>query len=172
MKRVKRGEAAKSRAIEQRAIVEQREEERMAITRWEPFGSEWPRHWPERWRRWFDLDTTADRWLRVEELKEDGSLVVRAELPGVDPDKDVEIRLTDGMLHIAAKREERTEHKEKGSYRSEFTYGEFSRDIPLPKGVEKQAVKANYKDGILEVRMPWSAKTEEATATKVSVTKG
>ena len=74
------------------------------------------------------------------------------------------------MLHISAKREERTEHKDKGAYRSEFRYGQFSRDIALPAGLDKDAVKAEYKDGILEVRIPWP--TEPAsTSTKVAITR-
>lgn len=121
------------------------------------------RGWPERWRRWFDSE--PEGWLRVEETHEDGVLVVRAELPGVDPDKDVEIQVTDSTLHIEAKREERSEHKDKGSYRSEFHYGRFARDIPLPRGVEKDAVKAEYKDGILEVRVPAPKEGEVGTTT-------
>lgn len=126
------------------------------------------RGWPERWRRWFDWE--PDGWLRVEETHEDGVLVVRAELPGVDPDKDVEIQVTEGTLHISAKREERAEHKEPGSFRSEFRYGQFTRDIPLPSGVDTDAVKAEYKDGILEVRVP--APREGATgATTVPISR-
>jgi len=143
----------------------------MTLARWDPFGIEWSRPWPERWRRWRELEATNDKWLRVEELKEDETLVVRAEMPGIDPDKDVEISVTDSMLHITAKREERTEHQEKGSYRSEFNYGEFSRDIPLPDGVHTEDVKAQYTDGILEVRIPWPAHVEKQAATRVPVSK-
>src|SRR5665213_2673584 len=94
----------------------------MALTRWEPLGLEWP----GRWRRWLDFDADTEGWLRVEEVREDGTLVVRAELPGVDPDKDVEVSVTDGVLHISAKREQRDEKKDKGNYRSEFRYGAVS----------------------------------------------
>lgn len=136
----------------------------MALTRWDRFDFDWP----ERWRRWMDVE--HEGWLRVEETKEDGNLVVRAEMPGVDPDKDVEIEVSDHVLHISAKRQERQEHKEKGSYRSEFRYGEFSRDLTLPEGVDRDAVKAEYKDGILEVRIPWPAKPEVG-ATKVPISR-
>ena len=125
---------------------------------------------PDRWRRWLDLDSETDRWLRIEELHEDGMMVVRAELPGVDPEKDVEISVSEGVLHISAKREERSEHKDKGTYRSEFRYGAFSRDFVLPKGVDHHAVKATYHDGILEVRMPWAGEAS-TTMTKVPVTR-
>jgi HSP20 family protein len=138
----------------------------MALTRWEPFGF----GWPEQWRRWFDREVVPEGWLRVEEVHEDGTLVVRVELPGVDPDKDIDVSVAEGMLHISAKREERTEHKDKASYRSEFRYGEFSRDLVLPTGVDKDAVKAEYKDGILEVQIPWPVEPK-ATSSKVPISR-
>ena len=96
--------------------------------------------------------------------------VVRAELPGIDPERDVDVSVSDGVLHISAKREEHKEDKGKNNYRSEFRYGQFSRDIGLPRGMDKDAVKAEYKDGILEVRIPWPKEKEEAS-TKVPVTR-
>lgn len=101
-------------------------------------------------------------WMRVEEIHEGDTLVVRAELPGVDPDKDVDISVSDGVLHIEGRREESTEDKKEGSYRSEFRYGKFSRDLALPKGVESKQVKATYRDGILEVRIPWPVTKAQA----------
>jgi HSP20 family molecular chaperone IbpA len=59
---------------------------------------------PARWRRWLDFQEGSDKWLRVEELREDGTLVVRAEIPGIDPDKDIEVQVTDELLHIAGRR--------------------------------------------------------------------
>ncbi len=140
----------------------------MALTRWEPLGLEWP----ERWRKWFDFDAESEGWMRVEQVLEDGTLVVRAELPGVDPEKDVNVSVSNGVLHISAKREERKENKEKGkgNYRSEFRYGEFSRDLALPSDVDPDAVKAEYKDGILEVRAPWE-ETKKSKSTKVPISR-
>ena len=138
----------------------------MALKVFEPLEIDFP----DRWRRWLDLDTEADRWLRIEEVHEDGELVIRAELPGIDPDKDVEITVSEGVMHISAKREERTEMKEKGVHRSEFRYGMFARDFVLPPGVDHRAVKATYKDGILEVRMPWVDDTKPST-TKVPISR-
>ncbi|HVA05381.1 MAG TPA: Hsp20/alpha crystallin family protein, partial [Acidimicrobiales bacterium] len=85
-------------------------------------------------------------------------------LPGVDPDKDVDISVSDGVLHIEARREEskKDKDKDKRAYRSEFRYGTFSRDLALPKGVESKEVKASYRDGILEVRIPWPVAKPEA----------
>ncbi len=138
----------------------------MALKQWEPMGII---EWPERWRRWLDFDTEPEGWMKVEEVQEDRTLVVRAELPGLDPDKDVEMSVSDGVLHISAKREDRNEKKEKGRYRSEFRYGEFSRDLALPVGVDSNKVDAKYFDGILEVRVPWKdEKQPEATKVPIS----
>jgi len=140
----------------------------MALKVFEPLEFDFP----DRWRRWLDLDSESDRWLRIEEVHEDGEMVVRAELPGIDPDKDVEITVSQGVMHISAKREESTEmkDKEKGVYRSEFRYGMFARDFVLPTGVDHHAVKATYEDGILEVRMPWLDESKPSS-TKVAITR-
>jgi len=95
--------------------------------------------------------------MRMEEFIEDGTGVVRAELPGIDPDKDLEISVADGILRIKAQREERKEDKRPGSYRSEFQYGSMQRSIRLPEGATESDIHASYKDGILEVRFPMPA---------------
>ena len=78
---------------------------------------------------------------------EDGHYVVRAEIPGIDPAKDVDITVRDGQLTIKA---ERTEKKEtKG--RSEFRYGSFTRSVTLPAGANEEDIKATYDKGILTV---------------------
>jgi HSP20 family protein len=121
------------------------------------------------WRRFLGLESDQE-WLRVEEFHDGDTLVVRAELPDVDPDKDVEVTASDGIVRIHAHREERAEHKDKRGYRSEFRYGEFERDIVLPRGAVAEDVKATYTDGILEVRIPCPEKAQP-TATKVPVAK-
>jgi len=128
--------------------------------------------WPERWRRMFDhLDADLGGWLRVEEFTEADTLVVRAELAGIDPEKDVEVTVTGGMLHIRAKRTEKTEDKSKDGFRSEFRYGTFARDVLLPEGVTADDIAASYTDGILEVRVPMPRETKPL-ATKVAVKHG
>ena len=91
--------------------------------------------------------------LHLEEYAEDGTYVIRAELPGIDPDKDIEIQVVDGMMHLQARREERTEEDRPSGYHSEFRYGSFARSIRLPDGATEDDVKASCKDGILEVRV-------------------
>ena len=121
-----------------------------------------PRFWPELRGSFAGLDA-----LRVEEFTEGDHMIVRAEMPGIDPDKDVQISVSDHTLHLRAERREESKTEEKGSYRSEFHYGSFARTLPLPVGATDKDVKATYKDGILEVRIPVDRK--EAEAKKVPI---
>lgn len=102
--------------------------------------------------------------IKVDEYRENGTLVVRAELPGIDPDNDVELTVADGMLHIEAERRDEEKTEEIG----ELHYGSFSRSLPLPEGVTEADVTASYKDGILEIRVP--ARQPEP-GKKIAVTK-
>ena len=137
----------------------------MTLMRRERFGLDVP----DIWRRMFENDLEGGGWLRVEEFRDGDEFVVRSELPGVDPERDVELTVTDGVLRISARREERTEHKEKDAYRSEFRYGTFVRSVVLPRGVDEDDIKASYKDGILEIRIPSGAAKREAK--KIAVAK-
>lgn len=105
--------------------------------------------------------------LRVEQFTEEGALVVRAELPGIDPEKDVSISIHDGMLHLRAERQDTQEQRDKDQYRSEFRYGMFERTIPLPAGVTGKDVTATYKDGILDIRIPQPPQAETSTVSVV-----
>ncbi len=91
--------------------------------------------------------------IRVEDEMTDDSYEVRAEIPGVDPAKDVEITVRDGQLTIKA---ERTEKKESDG-RSEFSYGSFTRSVTLPRGADEDAITATYDKGILIVSVPVAA---------------
>jgi HSP20 family molecular chaperone IbpA len=101
----------------------------------------------------------ADRVMRCEEYTEPGRLVVRAELPGVDPDSDIEVTIEGDLLRIQAHRRE--EHKERR--RTEFFYGEMVRTLMLPAGTDEKAITASYKDGVLEVIVPVPEATEAAS---------
>jgi HSP20 family protein len=109
---------------------------------------------------------TAETQIKVEQFMDDGTLVVRAELPGIDPDKDVEITVTDHVLTITAERRREQKVEDKGSYRSEFEYGSFVRSMRLPANATEDDIVATYQDGILEVRAPM---TEVAETRKVAV---
>jgi HSP20 family protein len=95
--------------------------------------------------------TTAafGRGFRVEDYVEDDHYVLRAELPGVDPAKDVEVLVRDGVLSVIAERREETRE----GRRSEFHYGTFTRSVALPANADEDDVEATYTGGILLVRI-------------------
>ncbi|WP_120522138.1 Hsp20/alpha crystallin family protein [Arthrobacter celericrescens] len=138
--------------------------------RWQPFDRRNPMDFTEPFRRLFEGENPRSM-IRVEEETRDNVLTVRAELPGVDPDNDVDISVTEGQLQIRAERREMSERKEDGSYRSEFRYGSLFRSIPLPKGVKEEDISASYKDGILEVRVPLPEGEAEATKRKIRISR-
>ncbi len=100
---------------------------------------------------WAALRSTVDSHLmRLEDKIEDGHYVVRAEIPGIDPAKDVDITVRGGQLTIKAERTEKNE----ANGRSEFSYGSFVRSISLPTGAKEDDIKASYDKGILTVSVP------------------
>jgi HSP20 family protein len=121
------------------------------------------------WPDWFGEELEAEH-IPLEEFEEEGKLVIRAELPGIDPDRDVEVTVQDGVLHIRAQRRREEKTEESHFYREEIRYGAFFRSIPLPPECGDEDVTAEYDDGILTVRLPLT--TEKPTATKVPITHG
>jgi HSP20 family molecular chaperone IbpA len=85
--------------------------------------------------------------MRLEDEMKDGRYVVRAEMPGVDPAKDIEITVRDGQLTIKAERSEKKDF----DGRSEFAYGSFTRTVSLPAGADEDSIEASYDKGILTV---------------------
>jgi HSP20 family protein len=119
---------------------------------------------------WADWPADATP-MKVEEFLEDGTVVIRAELPGIDPEKDVDITVADGILHLEATREERSEEELPEGFRTEFHYGSLRRSIRLPEGASADDITASYTDGILEVRVPAPDEVDKP-ATKVAITRG
>ncbi|MCT9625974.1 Hsp20/alpha crystallin family protein [Pseudarthrobacter equi] len=115
----------------------------------------------EPFRRFLEGDMAS--WLRVEEYRDAGSMVVKAEVPGIDPEKDVDIELVGNDLRIQVRHEEKSEHKDKEGYRSEFRYGTFSRNVSLPGPVSESDIRATYDNGVLEVRIPLPDETGTAS---------
>ena len=112
----------------------------------EPFGMK--RHmWPEAES---DFDQTG---LNIDLVDRDHDLLIRAELPGIDKD-DIEITVAGEYLTIEAKRESSEEEKKKTFYRSELSYGRMVRTIYLPAEINAEKVKAELKNGILEIKLP------------------
>lgn len=105
--------------------------------------------------------------VRVEEFVEDGHYVVRAELPGFDPEKDIKVTVDHGHLILTG---ERRQH-EHGPGHSEFHYGSFSRTLALPAGARPKDINARYTDGILEVKMPVPEAATEAKPIHIAIGK-
>jgi HSP20 family protein len=102
-------------------------------------------------RRFFE-DGAA--WMPRVDIYEDGTeIVVKAELPGVNKD-DISIALEGDELVLKGERKSEKEVKEDHYYRMERQYGSFARRLPVPAGTTAAAIKASFKDGVLEVRMP------------------
>ena len=115
--------------------------------------------------RWPFLD--AEEFIKVEEFIKGDHLVIRAELPGVDPDRDIDVSVDNGILTIAAERQESNREKLDKGYRSEFRYGSFIRQVRLPAGTSAEVISATYQHGVLDIRMP--KPTPEAPARRVQI---
>ena len=141
-----------------------------ALTRWDPFAEiaelrsrldrlfDEPGGHPQRaWRPAIDV------------MRRDDALVVRADLPGLTPD-EVKIEAEDGVLMVSGEHQEDRSDSDGGRYvRRERRFGAFSRSIALPSGVDAQAVKAQTRDGVVEVTVPLPS---GATTQKVEITPG
>jgi len=84
-------------------------------------------------------------------------LVLRVELPGIDPHKDVTVTLEDGELTVKGERKAEKEVKEDGYYRRESTFGYFERHFVVPEGTKESDIKATYAEGVLEIAIPKAA---------------
>jgi HSP20 family protein len=122
-------------------------------------------------RRLFMGEWEEPGWLGVEEFVDDGTHVVRVEVPGIDPEKDIDISVANDTVRISASKQEKSELKDKDTYRSDVRYGSFVRSVALPKGCTESDVKASYRDGVLEVRIP-VGEGPEPTPVKIPVTRG
>lgn len=103
--------------------------------------------------------------LRVEDYVKDGRYVIRAELPGVDPEKDIDVTISDGVLTIKADKHEEIEDK----HHSEFRYGTFIRAISLPAGADEEHIQAVYGHGVLEVTVSLKEKADEKAPQRIPV---
>ncbi|WP_026373470.1 Hsp20/alpha crystallin family protein [Agrococcus lahaulensis] len=87
--------------------------------------------------------------IRVEELVHDDEFIVHAELPGLDPERDIDVTVEHGTLTIHAERHPDKREKQ----RSEFRYGALARAVRLPQGAKDDDITAVYEDGVLTVRV-------------------
>ena len=147
----------------------------MTIVRWEPFRG--LLNLQERMNRLFEEsargmnrgqeeDWAVGAWAPAVDIYEKGSdLVLKAELPGVDP-KDVDIRIENNVLMLKGERKFEDETKREDYHRVERAYGSFTRAFTLPSTVDTSKVKAEYKDGVLRITLP---KREEAKPKQIQV---
>ncbi|GID32309.1 Hsp20/alpha crystallin family protein [Paractinoplanes brasiliensis] len=102
--------------------------------------------------------------IRFEDRITDEQYLLRAELPGLDPEKDLQIAALHGVLTVKAERRE----EEKGLNRSEFRYGSMQRSVRLPANADESKIKATYRNGILEIVVPLSAPQPEARRIEIA----
>ena len=104
--------------------------------------------------------------IRVEDFVEDSTYVLRAELPGVDPDKDIEVNVDADVLTIHGERRD----EEHDNAHSEVRYGSFTRSVRLPKGADPSDVTARYDAGVLVVSVPMTEAPPQPTKVTVQRT--
>jgi HSP20 family protein len=154
----------------------------MAIDRWRPFGS------MERWdpfRNMNDIQGEVNRlfdsflgrptasnggtmrtWAPVLDMRETkDDLVLSFELPGIS-EKDVSLSITGDLLTVRGERTFNRDSKDEGVHHVERVYGKFERSVQLPMPVQPEKVKATYRDGVLEVKLP---KVEEVKPKEIKI---
>lgn len=162
----------------------------MALTRWTP--SSWGLRRFEPLREMEEISEQMDRlfeemsgrigmsalkrspssglrmWMpAVDMIDKKGEILVRADLPGMEK-TDIHVSVTDSILTIRGERKSEEEKKEENYYYCESSYGSFVRNITLPVPVDKDKIKAEYKNGILELLLPKSKQSIE-TAKEIAI---
>jgi HSP20 family protein len=113
-----------------------------------------------------DEGDSLGNWTPAVDIYDKGTeVVIHAEVPGLKKE-DIDIRVENNILTIRGKKERKEEVKEEGYFRSERSYGSFTRSFSLPNTVEVSKIAADYKDGVLSLRLP---KAEEAKPRQIEV---
>ena len=160
--------------------VKEREKETKGLTPWRPFSemARWEHEmermfddffgrrlrpiWDERWWPTKAIGVSAPA---VDLYEEKDEIVAQVELPGIGKD-DIQVNITDHRLTIKGEKKKEEEIKEGSYYRSERSYGSFSRSVELPTEVQVEKAKASFKNGVLEIRLP---KSEAAKKKEIKV---
>ena len=149
----------------------------MSIVRWDPFRE--LEEMNDRLNRVFgraslahakDKDAmVAFDWAPSVDISENNEeFVIKAELPGVNKD-DVKVAVEEGIVRIQGERKQEKEEKDKKFHRVERSYGSFLRTFSLPTNIDEAKIQAQFKDGVLNVRLPKSASAKpKAIEVKVS----
>jgi HSP20 family protein len=134
----------------------------MALVRWEPFRE--LAALQNEMGRWMNQlgggvgaapgNGQSSTWLPAVDVWEtDQELVLSFDLPGIPEDR-IAVELDDNVLTVTGERDRTQEHSSERFYRFERRFGQFSRSVTLPTGVKEEDIKAEYKDGVLEIRVP------------------
>jgi HSP20 family protein len=137
------------------------------LTRWDPFAelSELRTRFDRVFDEWPLFEGRGRAWMpAIDVVREEGNLVVRADVPGIKPE-EVKIEVEDDMLTISGQHEEHTEEEHKHYVRHERRCGSFSRSIALPAGIDAKHIKAITHDGIVEVKVPLPKEAKKETIT-------
>lgn len=155
-------------ANEERTLNRSRvDRNRNDLQRQDPFDRGWPnpfaamRRMQDELERWFGSPGASRSWVpspddrldwapAVDVFQRGTDLVVRADLPGMSKE-DIEVEVNDDSLMIRGERRHEREEEHEGVYRSERSYGSFSRVVPLPDGTITDSAKATFRDGVLEI---------------------
>jgi len=128
-----------------------------ALLPWRPFREleRLARTWESRFPSLFEEFEAAEKELAppIESFVKDGNLVVRADVPGLEP-KDLEVSVLHDILTIKGERKSEKEVKDKDYLRREVSYGAFERRMSLPEGAAVDTVKATFKNGVVDVTIP------------------
>jgi HSP20 family protein len=149
----------------------------MALVRWEPVRelTSLQTEMNRLFNTFFDAPSSGGgggnggalrRWLPAMDLVEtEDHFVLRADLPGLS-EEDVSIELEESVLTVSGERKAEHESRDEGFYRVERAFGSFSRTLTLPKGIDPEAITANFDRGVLEVRIP---KPEERKPRRIEI---
>lgn len=143
----------------------------MQLTKWDPFKAMedlFDRYtksgdWPGKANQ--EVMATGDWAPRVDISETDSAFLIKAEIPEVKKE-DVTVTVDSGVLAIRGERKQEKEEKDKKYHRIERHYGTFMRSFTLPDNVDEHRIEANFKDGMLSLRIP---KTAEAKAKVIDV---
>lgn len=106
-----------------------------------------------------EMLTMADWTPTVDITETDTTYVIKGEIPGVNKE-DVKVTIEDGMITMRGERKQEKEEKDKKFHRIERSYGSFMRSFRVPDNVDENAVKAEFKNGMINVTMPKSGKSK------------
>jgi len=140
-----------------------------ALMAWRPFREfermrrEMERNFSRIFEGWPAEEVPAGYYPRIESFMREGNIIVRADLPGVDP-KELEISVFHDVLTIKGQRKATEAAKAEDYFRRELAYGPFERRVMLPDGSAADKIQASVKNGVVEITIPM---TKEMGARKI-----